>query len=78
MSRTTTLARSGPAPPAAIPIRPSDRHIDDLPRHASGVIPIRPRRHVMAIETAADPSIRVLDALADDDLEALEFSAELL
>ena len=77
MSRTT-LIHNEPITPEAVPIRPSDRHIDDLPRHAPGVIPVQPRRDVIVIETAGVPSTRVLDPRADGDLAALEFSAELL
>lgn len=77
MSRTT-LSRARHAPPTSVPIRPSDRLTDDLPRHASGVIPIRPQRAVIVIETAARPSTRVLGTLPDTDLDALEYSTELL
>jgi hypothetical protein len=81
MSKTTTLAPGRPPPAAApttVPIRPSDRLGDDLPRHAPHVIPVRPRRAVIVIETAAEPAIRVLDPSRDDDLDALEYSSELL
>ena len=76
MSRTTLTPTRRP-PPTGLQVRPSDRHIDDLPRHAPDIIPIRPRRAVIAIETAAEPPTRVLDA-GDDDSEALEYSTELL
>lgn len=77
MSRTT-LAPDRSAAPDSIPIRPSDRLAEAMPRHAPGVIPVRPGYTAIAIETAARQPVRVLGTEATDDLDALEYSAELL
>lgn len=80
MSRTTTLAPDPRSAPAAVPIRPSDRLAASMPRHALGVIPIRPRRDTITIEvepTPASPGGPAVEP-ATDDLAALEYSSELL